>query len=321
MSGPPPSIQLCGLSKRFGKMPALAGVDWTVPAGECVGLVGSSASGKTTLLRILAGLEQPDAGMVQFSGSQTPRIGMVFQNLGLWPHLTARQHVECISRTNAESLLAEVRLPQEAWDRRPHQLSGGEGQRVGLARALASMPEVLLLDEPLAHLDAVLRSELLEQLGDVVRTRGLTAVFVTHAWQEAVQLSKHIGVLEQGRLEQSGAADELYWKPANLTVARLTGPLLSLPRAWLADGTIGGDPKWPGLVTSTNDQVWLRPQHLRLTASHGPNTWRVTDCRPSGAGWQLHLVGKDQRRLVLTTGTFAAPDETVGLQICPAANR
>ena len=318
MKESPPGLQLSGLTKRFGKVTALAGIDWSLPPGECVGLVGSSASGKTTLLRIIAGLEQPDFGQVRYGESKSPRIGMVFQNLGLWPHLTARQHVECISQQSAEALLTEVRLPKEAWDRRPHQLSGGEGQRVGLARALASTPEILLLDEPLAHLDAVLRSELLEQLAEVIRTRRLTAVFVTHAWQEAVQLCNHIGVLEHGRLEHTGPADELYWKPANLTVARLTGPLLSLPRAWLADGTIGGDLRWPGLIDDASEQVWLRPQQLRSIASPEPNQWRVIDCRPSGTGWLLHLDGKDRRQLVLATGTHVAPGEIIGLEIAAA---
>lgn len=310
-----PGVQLSGIVKRFGKVTALTGIDWSLPAGECMGLVGSSASGKTTLLRIIAGLEQPDAGHIRFSGSKSPRIGMVFQHLGLWPHLTARQHVECIARNAAESLLTEVRLPREAWDRRPHQLSGGEGQRVGLARALASMPEVLLLDEPLAHLDAVLRTEVLEQIGEVIRHRGLTAIFVTHAWQDAVQLCSQIGLLEQGRLVQAGPADELFWKPANLSVARLTGPLLSLPRAWLAEGRIAGDANWAGLVADASQQIWLRPQQLRLGETQELNRWQVAVCRPVGAGWKLHLKAENGRQVVLPCGTPVAVGDVMGLQV------
>jgi iron(III) transport system ATP-binding protein len=239
---------------------------------------------------------------------------MVFQNLGLWPHLTARQHVECLG-SSGESLLREVRLPREAWDRRPHELSGGEGQRVGLARALASNPQILLLDEPLAHLDAALRGELLEQLGEVIRQRGLTALFVTHAWQEAVKLCPCIGVLEQGRLAQAGPADELYWKPADLNVARLTGPLISLPRAWLAEGRITGDANASGLFGSNGERIWLRPQHLRLVAPEQRNLWRVADCRPSGAGWQIRLEADEQASLVIAVGARVAPGEQVGLQI------
>lgn len=331
MPSPAVAIQLADIQKRFGPLTALAGLSWTIEPGACVGLVGSSGSGKTTLLRILAGLEQPDAGSIRFiraDGSEStsrPIIGMVFQNLGLWPHLTARQHVSCVldaaksrSPSTADSLLDEVQLPRTAWDRRPNQLSGGEGQRVALARALACSPQLLLLDEPLAHLDAVLRTELLEQVADLVRRRELTAVYVTHAWAEAAAMCQRIGVLEQGLLPQEGTPVELYWHPANPTIARLTGPLITLPRAWLIDGQIAADPQsptWSGLAVGIDDQLWLRPQQLRTISAESVNRWRVVDCRPLHAGWQIELTDDAGRRVSLP-GSTATVGDCVGLQLC-----
>jgi ABC-type Fe3+/spermidine/putrescine transport system ATPase subunit len=315
-------IELTGIEKRFGAVAALAGVSWIIEPGACVGLVGSSGSGKTTLLRILAGLEQPDVGAIRFNNSR-PTIGMVFQNLGLWPHLTARQHVSCVldaakskSFATVDSLLDEVRLPRSAWDRRPNELSGGEGQRVALARALACNPQLLLLDEPLAHLDAVLRTELLDQVADLVRRRAMTVVYVTHAWSEAAVLCQRIGVLESGRLEQTGTPCELFWHPANQTVARLTGPVLTLPRAWLAEGRIAADPQspaWRGLPIGSDEELWLRPQQLRMQAAEGANTWRVVECRPSHASWQINLTDDAGNHLAIPSAVVMARGETMGL--------
>ncbi|MCA9202038.1 MAG: ATP-binding cassette domain-containing protein, partial [Planctomycetales bacterium] len=161
-------VQCRDVGKRFGAACVLNGVSWTARAGAVSGLVGVSAAGKTSLLRIIAGLDRADSGTVEFprddasqteaAKAQSPRIGMTFQNLSLWPHLTARQHVASVLRVAArdgavEALLAEVGLPASTFDRRPAELSGGEGQRLALARALAVKPELLLLDEPLAQLD------------------------------------------------------------------------------------------------------------------------------------------------------------------------
>jgi iron(III) transport system ATP-binding protein len=256
---------------------------------------------------------------------------MVFQNLGLWPHLTARQHVQCVldvarsaSSSAAESLLEEVHLPRTAWDRRPNQLSGGEGQRVALARALACNPQLLLLDEPLAHLDASLRAELLEQLTQLVERREITTVYVTHTWQEAAQIGRRIGVLEQGRLEQQGTAEELYWRPASPNVARLTGPVVTLARAWLAEGRIAADsqsPHWSGLVAGAKGELWLRPQQVRFVAPQEANCWRVVQCRPLGMGWRIDLEGDAGHRLALPANTPATAGDSIGLVLCEAGGQ
>lgn len=326
-----PGVELAGIGKRFGGAAVLEQINWAIPPGTRAGLLGRSGSGKTTLLRILAGLEQPDGGSLRFpcDGRSLPRppVGLVFQNLALWPHLTARQHVACVAnaaspggQVDHEALLDEVRLPREAWDRRPSELSGGEGQRVALARALASHPQLLLLDEPLAQLDAMLRMELLDKIGEIARRRSLTAVYVTHAWDEAAALCQRIAVLEQGRLLQEGTPDDLFWNPHSETVARLTGPLLKLPKSWLAEGKIAIDPSsanWTGLLAAPADSLLLRPQHVRILSAAGANAWRVIDCRPAHAGWMITIEHPAQHGLNLAIATNLAlpPGTTLGLQI------
>lgn len=213
------SIDCRGVVKQFGPHLVLNGVDWKLEAGATAGLIGDSGAGKTTLLRIIAGLERATRGeakLVLAAASHTncnrPRCGMVFQSLALWPHLTARQHIECVlfklarraRRMRAAELLVEVRLPESAWDRHPAQLSGGEGQRLALARALAVDPHVLLLDEPLAQLDSRLRLELLGLLRDLIAARGLTTICVTHHWPEVAPICNQVMVLENGRVCHDG---------------------------------------------------------------------------------------------------------------------
>jgi ABC-type Fe3+/spermidine/putrescine transport system ATPase subunit len=332
MPSPAPGIQIAGIQKRFGSVDVLSQIDWFIAAGKCTGLIGNSGSGKTTLLRIIARLEEPGAGSIEFlrgagdlAKSPRPTIGMVFQNLGLWPHLTARQHVTCVYDAaksldpTPEALLDEVHLPRSAWDRRPNQLSGGEGQRVALARALACSPQLLLLDEPLAHLDAVLRAELLGQVADLVRRRGLTAIYVTHAWSEAAAVCDRIAVLEQGHVQQEGSPEELFWRPVNNAVARLTGPLITLPLAWLRESKISADPQlpvWSGLPGNGDDQLCLRPQQLKAIAATGANCWRVADCRPSHAGWRIKLE-QESNKIEIPMAAALGHGEMIGIQICP----
>jgi ABC-type sulfate/molybdate transport systems ATPase subunit len=182
----------------------------------------------------------------------------------------------------------------------------------------------LLLDEPLAHLDAVLRNELLEQLRELTGRRGLTSLYVTHAWQEAASLCPRIGVLQQGRLEQAATAEELYWRPVNQSVARLTGPVLTVPRAWLAEGRMAPDsqaPHWDGLISGTGELLWLRPQQVHMVPPQEANRWQVTDCRPMGTGWRVELEGEAGRRLVLPVGTATAKGAWIGLEICTMGSR
>src|SRR4029079_18355371 len=216
-----------------------------VPAGEIVVLLGPSGCGKTTTLRCVAGLEHPTAGLIGIGGRTVsapaegilvpPRlrnIGMVFQSYAVWPHMTVRQNVNYPLRQrkvpHAESLskvgdvLELVGLAEYA-ERPVVSLSGGQMQRVALARSLVYRPQLLLLDEPLSNLDAKLRLRLRDDLRTILKQTGMTALYVTHDQAEAVVLGDRIGVMRDGKLLQMGTPDEIYNRPADLFVANFTG--------------------------------------------------------------------------------------------------
>jgi sulfate/thiosulfate transport system ATP-binding protein len=238
------SIVVESVSKRFGGFVALDDVSLVVPEGSLTALLGPSGGGKSTLLRVIAGLEEPDAGRILISGDDaTPRparergVGFVFQHYAAFKHMTVRKNVafglEVRKRPRAEvrsrvdELLALVHLEGFA-ERYPAQLSGGQRQRMALARALAVEPEVLLLDEPFGALDATVRKELrawLRRLHDEVH---VTTVFVTHDQEEAMEVAEQIVVLNGGRIEQAGSPRELYERPANEFVRGFVGPLTRL---------------------------------------------------------------------------------------------
>ena len=233
------SIQAQRITKRFGDFVALDDVSLDVDSGSLTALLGPSGSGKSTLLRIIAGLETPDAGDVLLAGRnatnlspQKRNVGFVFQHYAAFKHMTVAKNIafglEVRKRPKAEvrdrvdELLSLVQL-DGLGDRYPAQLSGGQRQRMGLARALAPEPEVLLLDEPFGALDARVRAELrdwLRQLHDIVH---VTTVFVTHDQEEAMEVADQIAVLNNGRIEQVGSPRELYDNPKTEFVMRFVG--------------------------------------------------------------------------------------------------
>jgi ABC-type Fe3+/spermidine/putrescine transport system ATPase subunit len=328
-------IECSQVVKRFGGVTVLDHLDWTVEPGSVVGLLGGSGAGKTTLLRVIAGLERCTAGRVELRPSEPgqrksePSVGMVFQNLALWPHLTARQHLECVMRRTprperrcrAEELLAETRLPRAAWDRRPAELSGGEAQRLALARALAHEPQVLLLDEPLAQVDTVLRAELLELIDGCIQGRPMTTLYVTHAWREALQIGRRIAVLRGGRIALEGTPDEAYWDLSDAELARLTGPVTELPRDWLAQGLIACRDEGVRRASDRGQQssvLVVRPQQLCLVEPEGRNRWTPIDCQPEGTGWVVTLAGED-RRLSVPSSRPPRTSGTVGVELLSLA--
>lgn len=236
-------LVLRGVTKRFGEVTALEDIRFAVGFGEVVVLLGPSGSGKTTLLRLIAGLERPDAGSIVLNGDlvadpergvwvppERRGVGFVFQDCALFPHMTALQNVAFAlphlprreRRARAQAMLEQVGVSHRA-RRYPHELSGGEQQRVALARALAPRPRVLLLDEPLSHLDRGLRVRLRAELRGLLRRLGITAVFVTHDQEEAFELGDRWVVLRQGHIEQIGSPKELLQNPKTRFVAEFFG--------------------------------------------------------------------------------------------------
>jgi sulfate transport system ATP-binding protein len=238
------SIEVSGIVKRFGSFTALDDVELSVPSGRLTALLGPSGGGKSTLLRIVGGLERPDAGEVRIDGreitgvpAQRRNVGFVFQHYAAFKHLSVfrnvafgleiRKRPKDEIRRRVHELLELVHLEQFA-DRLPSQLSGGQRQRMALARALAVEPSVLLLDEPFGALDAKVRRELRDWLRRLHDDVHVTTVFVTHDQEEALEVSDEIVVINQGRIEQIGTPADLYDKPANEFVMEFLGPVTRL---------------------------------------------------------------------------------------------
>jgi len=280
------AIEAIDIRKSFGASVAVASASVTVAAGELVALLGPSGSGKTTLLRIVAGLEQPDAGTVTIDGRtvvgpgtwvepELRRIGMVFQDGALFPHLTVSANVAFgePAAGRVDECLDLVGLADRA-AAYPHELSGGERQRVALARALAPEPDVILLDEPFASLDAALRSSLRDEVAGVLRQAGASALLVTHDQQEALSLADVVVVMRDGFVEQTGPPAEVYARPATRWVAEFLGAADVLP-GHASGGTVecelgrlpvvGGGPE--GAV-----EVVIRPEAVELHPLDGGRT-------------------------------------------------
>ena len=242
------SVAARGLRKSFGVEPVIRGIDLTLAPGDSLSIMGPSGCGKTTLLRLLAGPERPDEGTISVSGRQVAgpdlhlpperrRVVLVFQDLALFPHMTIAQNVAFGlrrgSKLEADDLIERVFLSGLA-GRYPHELSGGQRQRAAIARALACEPEVVLLDEPFANLDAFLRSRVRGQVRDVLAEAGVASLLVTHDLADALGFSSKLGAMVRGRLVQSGSPSHLYNNPLNPEVAGLLGSINLVPAT--ADG-------------------------------------------------------------------------------------
>jgi len=241
------TINLRNISKRFGKNLVLKDINLDISDGELLVILGPSGSGKSTLLRVISGLEKPDTGQIYFDGKDVTdsppserKIGMVFQDYAIWPHLTVEENLIMVmeagsfgrakrgeNRGEIIEILESVGLGDKI-KRMPSELSGGELQRVGIARALASKPRLLLLDEPLSNLDERIRKELLVKILEIVRDRKLTALMVTHSQDEAFEIADRIAIINSGKIEQVGTPEEIFFKPVNRFVAQFIGDNLIL---------------------------------------------------------------------------------------------
>jgi spermidine/putrescine transport system ATP-binding protein len=292
MSGPP-IIALEGVTKRFGATLAADGVSLAVGEGEFFALLGPSGCGKTTLLRLLAGFENPDAGRILIDGKDMTGVApnkrpvnMVFQSYAVFPHMSVAENVAFglkvdrvpapERRRRVDEALALVKL-DGLGGRRPHQLSGGQKQRVALARALVKRPRVLLLDEPLSALDAQLREAMQGELSQLQKSVGVTFLFVTHDQAEALAMASRCAVMNEGVLEQVATPREIYQQPASRFVADFIGQVnLFAGRLRRApDGALGFvSPEFAGPIPVDAGEpfseapVWMavRPEEIDLAA-------------------------------------------------------
>jgi multiple sugar transport system ATP-binding protein len=283
------AVALRGLRRRFvgAERAALAGLDLEVRDGELLVLVGPSGCGKSTALRLVAGLDEPDAGTITIGDRDVTRappqdrdVAMVFQGYALYPHMTAAENIAFPLKMRGASKDIRARKVAEIaamlglgalLDRRPAELSGGERQRVAMARAIVRSPLVFLFDEPLANLDAALRAELRVELAALVRRLGVTSIYVTHDQTEAMTMADRIAVLDAGVLQQIDTPRALYERPANTFVAGFLGApainLVTLERDGATFRGAGG--RWPSPSDALPDRVRaaFRPERARLAAA------------------------------------------------------
>lgn len=316
------SVELSNVTKRFGDVVAVRDISFRVNAGDFCTLLGPSGSGKTTLLKIIAGFEKPDAGRILIDGTDVTgmpvskrKIGMVFQNYALFPHMTVFTNIAFPLQMRkmgkdqidqrVQKVLEVVDLPGYG-DRYPRMLSGGQQQRVALARAMVFDPDILLMDEPLGALDKNLRQNLQVELKKLHRKLGATIIYVTHDQEEAMHMSDTVIVTNDGHIEQTGTAKELYNRPENVFVAGFLG------ECNLLAGEVVG-PSANGLVcvelqcgfevciqpgsaavnSGAKVKVGIRPEHLHpkpeIQDSHNRLQARIEEVIFSGNSYKLYL--------------------------------
>ncbi|MGV9667553.1 ABC transporter ATP-binding protein [Nocardia niigatensis] len=285
--------------KTFGQTPVLDGISLDVADGTATAVVGSSGCGKTTLLRVIAGFENPDAGSVSVGGetitrqgfsvpAHRRRIGYVAQDGALFPHLTVGQNIAYglgggpgarrKHRQQVAELLDMVSLDASFADRRPHQLSGGQQQRVALARAMARKPALMLLDEPFSALDTGLRAATRQAVAETLRAAGMTSILVTHDQEEALSFADQVAVMCSGRFTQVGTPEQVYAAPADLFTAGFLGDTVLLDAtigAETAETVLGRIPVQVNAPTGAG-AVMMRPEQLLARAAAAGHTGCAT---------------------------------------------
>ncbi|MBT3358707.1 MAG: ABC transporter ATP-binding protein [Rhodospirillales bacterium] len=306
-------VSFRNLYKRFGNFEALKDVSIDIHAGEFFTLLGPSGSGKTTLLKVIAGFEPHSAGTITIDGRDVSNvsvakrnIGMVFQNYALFPHMTVSDNIAFSLQTRkmdrdiigkkVNEVLELVDLVGYE-DRLPRELSGGQQQRVALARSIVFDPDILLMDEPLGALDKNLRQNIQVELKQLHRKLGVTVVYVTHDQEEAMHLSDRITVMNEGRIEQSGSPQDLYYRPINKFVAGFIGEVNFVTAP---DGSLRGIRPESMILGQAAENAAIRVQA------------RITEMIFLGAGYKVILNDGKQQYLALTTGGEAVEGLSIG---------
>ncbi|KAF0113877.1 MAG: sugar ABC transporter ATP-binding protein [Rhodobacteraceae bacterium] len=318
-------VILSGLTKSYGATQALKDVSMTIPGGAFVVLLGPTGAGKTTTLRLIAGLDKPDTGDIRIGGQsvlqETPAqrdVAMVFQQYSLYPHLTVRDNLAFPLRSPMIAMpetqimqrvkdVAEVlRIPHKL-DNKATALSGGEMQRVSIGRALVRNPRIYLMDEPLSSLDAKLRADLRIELKRIHADMGATFLYVTHDQIEAMTMATHVGVLDHGRLVQFGTPRQIYEEPVTTYVAsRLGQPHINLLPA----------DAFPGAPAKAA-QIGLRPEHIHVgpTDAEGGQPATITRVEHLGDQTRLHLSLGPHSLITLTEPhTALKPGQTLHIR-------
>ncbi len=320
------AVEFQSVSRHFGSIKAVDGVDLTIAEGAFFAMLGPSGSGKTTCLRLISGFEKPTEGAIRIFGqdvSDVPpnrrNVNTVFQDYALFPHMNVRDNVayglmvkgspRAARHAKADEMLSLVRL-EGYGDRKPGQLSGGQRQRVALARALVNEPRVLLLDEPLGALDLKLREAMQDELKTLQQRLGITFVFVTHDQHEALSMADSLAVFNEGRIAQIGTPAEVYARPRTRFVADFVGSSNVLPPDLTR--ALGGPARWSS----------LRPESLRLVPAEGaPLSGPVTALRYLGSATRAVIAapGAEVAVLIPAGQPVPEPGAAMGLGFDPSA--
>ena len=337
------TITIKNALKKYGNTTVIEGLNLEIRDGELFTLLGPSGCGKTTLLRMIAGFNSIEGGDFYFGDERINdkdpakrNIGMVFQNYAVFPHLTVRKNVafglnnrkldkDTVTR-ETDKFLKMMRIDEYA-DRLPQNLSGGQQQRVALARALAVKPDVLLMDEPLSHLDAKLRLEMRQAIRNIQRELGITTVYVTHDQEEAMSISDTIAVMDHGVIQHLGAPKEIYQRPANLFVSTFIG------RSNILDGKISGGTlllegvrlncdEWQK-IPSGDVKVSVRPEEFLIRTENDGSCipGQVTDSIYLGMDTHYMVKLADGSEVLVIQESTLRDNYRVGEQVWLAVNR
>ena len=337
------TLQLRAINKRFGERQVLHQLDLDVANGECVALLGASGCGKSTALRLIAGLDHPDQGSIRINDAEMVdvpaerrRVGMVFQSYALFPHLNVWENLELGLRMRGgsagarderiRSVLEVLQLSGQA-RQRPSQLSGGQRQRVALGRAMVRKPAAFLMDEPLSNLDAALRVHMRSELAELHRSLATTFIYVTHDQSEALTMSDRMAVMMGGEILQLGTPDEIYHDPRDLRVAQFIGtPQINVFDAAISGGqgvTVNGVPL-AAEVSGGGDLAFVavRPEHLTLLPADGAGAGQpltVTLKENLGADFFIHgHIGDGAAPVIVRATPAEAADVAIG-SVCALA--